>query len=143
MEPECPFCSIVDGVDHDVEILFRTDDWLAFFPTSPATPGHTLVIPVAHVADLWEAGPLLGGKLGEAVVRVGRAIAAALSPDGMNVISSAGHAAEQSVFHAHLHVVPRWTEDPIGPIWPPKRSMDDELESDLADRIRSELNASL
>jgi histidine triad (HIT) family protein len=71
------------------------------------------------------------------VVRVGAAIRDALTPDGMNLISSAGSAAEQTVFHAHLHVVPRWLRDPIGPIWPPKERMSEVLREDLADAIRA------
>jgi histidine triad (HIT) family protein len=60
----------------------------------------------------------------------------ALSPDGMNLISSSGSVAEQTVFHAHLHVVPRWVNDPIDRIWPPKRRMSEAIKEDVAERIR-------
>src|SRR5438552_394193 len=84
---QCPFCRIVLRTD-PAEILCETESWVAFFPTSPATPGHSLVIPRLHVPDFLSLDSALGGKLMAGVVRVGRAIEAALQPDGMNLISS-------------------------------------------------------
>lgn len=137
-EGGCDFCAIARGEDQSVEVVCEAEGWIAFFPVDPATPGHTLVIPRAHVADLWDLDASLGADLMGAVVRVGRAITAALKPEGMNLITSAGTAAEQTVFHLHLHVVPRWTRDGFGQIWPVKgkRYQDEQLE-DVADRIRA------
>ena len=72
-----------------------------------------------------------------AVIRVGRAIDSSLKPEGMNLITSAGKVAEQTVPHLHLHLVPRWKKDDFGPIWPleDKKYEDAELEN-VADRIR-------
>jgi histidine triad (HIT) family protein len=112
-------------------VISEADSWLAFFPTAPATPGHTLIIPRNHVSDLWVADLHLGEELTGAAVRVGRAIKAAVEAEGMNLITSAGEAAEQTVFHLHLHLVPRWTDDRFE-IWPPKRSMAPRLKADLA-----------
>src|SRR4051812_20757597 len=103
---DCPFCAIARGEDGSVEIVCERSQWVAFFPPEPATPGHTLIIPRAHVRDLWHADPELGAVLMEAVIHVGNAVQTAVSPDGMNLISSAGEAAEQTVFHLHLHIVP-------------------------------------
>jgi histidine triad (HIT) family protein len=71
-----------------------------------------------------------------AVIRVGRAIEASLDPDGMNFITSAGKTADQTVFHLHLHVVPRWERDGFGDIWPGGRRYEDAELVDVADRIR-------
>lgn len=114
----CAFCAIARGQGDDTEVIASGADWVAFFPLSPATTGHTLVIPRAHIRDLWHADPMLACSLTAAAVQVGQAIEMALKPEGMNLITSAGQAAEQSVFHLHLHVVPRWASDDIGPIWP-------------------------
>ena len=70
------------------------------------------------------------------VLRVGRAIQEALTPEGMNLISSAGEAASQTVFHLHLHVVPRWHGDHIGNIWPPSEPWSETVKDDVADAIR-------
>jgi len=118
MEVSCPFCAIAHGDDRTVEVICEGKRWVAFFPLQPATPGHTLVIPRLHVSDFWEASEDLASDLAVAVQRVGNAVRTAVSPEGLNLITSAGVAAEQSVFHLHLHVVPRWTKDGFGDIWP-------------------------
>jgi histidine triad (HIT) family protein len=134
----CPFCAIAQGETASVEVVCEADDWVAFFPLEPATPGHTLVIPRIHVADLWEADRSLVSELTQAVQRVGRAMQESIQPEGLNLITSAGRAAEQTVFHLHLHVVPRWTRDGFGAIWPVegKRYRDQQIE-DVADRVRA------
>jgi histidine triad (HIT) family protein len=133
----CDFCAIARGHDSNVEVVCEAETWIAFFPLSPATPGHTLIIPRKHVTDLWKADPELGADLMRAVIRVGRAITASLQPEGMNLITSAGAAAEQSVFHLHLHVVPRWRRDGFGDIWPPEKQYEDAQLENVADRIRA------
>lgn len=137
-EPDCAFCKIATGGDGDVEILCAGATWVAFFPRNPATPGHTLVIPREHVTDLWALKEGLGGELINAVVRVGHAIQAAATPAGLNLISSAGEVAEQTVFHLHLHVVPRYAGDGLDPIWPAKRETPPRETEELARRIRQE-----
>lgn len=134
---DCAFCAIARGEDRSVEIVCEAESWIAFFPKEPATPGHTLVIPRIHVTDLWEVEPPLGSELMAAVIRVGRAIEKALKPEGMNLITSSGRVAEQTVFHLHLHIVPRWKRDNFGRIWPieGKKYEDTTLDA-IADRIR-------
>ena len=136
-DPHCPFCMIARGEDASVEVVCEGDSWVAFFPREPATPGHTLVIPRVHVRDLWELQQPLDAELISAVGAVGRAIQEGLNPEGMNLISSSGAAAEQTVFHLHLHVVPRWHRDRIGRIWPPKRRMVEQLTEAVAAQIRA------
>lgn len=134
----CDFCDIARGETTDsVDLVCEDDKWLAFFPLNPATPGHTLVIPRTHVPDLWRADAALAAELMSAVVRVGRAVDRALNPEGMNLITSAGETAEQTVFHLHLHVVPRWKRDGFGKIWPLEDTYEDAELGDVADRIRS------
>ena len=134
--PDCDFCSIARGEDPSAEIVCEGELWVAFFPRHPATLGHTLVIPRSHVADLWKVEPPLGNHLMAAVIDVGRAIQAALAPEGMNLITSAGDIAEQTVFHLHLHLVPRWPSDGFGDIWPPAGLNDDLALKDAAAKIR-------
>jgi histidine triad (HIT) family protein len=131
----CPFCAIAAGHDESVEIVCSGDTWMAFFPIDPATPGHTLIIPRRHVRDLWAADDRLAGQLILAARRVGKAIESAVTPEGMNLITSAGEAAEQTVLHLHLHLVPRWADDGLD-IWPPKKPMAKELKQDLARAVR-------
>jgi histidine triad (HIT) family protein len=133
---DCDFCAIARGEDCSVEVVCEDKNWIAFFPLDPATPGHTLVIPRKHVADLWKVDASLGSELMAAVIRVGRAIDESLKPEGMNLITSAGKVAEQTVFHVHLHIVPRWHRDGFGRIWPVEGKFEDADLQDVADRIR-------
>lgn len=73
-----------------------------------------------------------------AVIEVGNAIQTALSPEGMNLISSAGSVAEQTIFHLHLHLVPRTKGDRLGPIWPEDAELAAETRAKLLARIRAE-----
>lgn len=138
----CDFCAIVRGEETDVDLVCEGETWIAFFPLTPATPGHTLVIPRRHVPDLWSVGPELGAELMSAVIRVGRAIREALLPEGMNLITSAGKVAEQTIFHVHLHVVPRWQHDAFDDIWPPRKELPGVDLKDVAARIREACSAS-
>jgi diadenosine tetraphosphate (Ap4A) HIT family hydrolase len=138
----CDFCAIARGEDRSVEVVCEEESWIAFFPLDPATPGHTLVIPRQHVVDLWEVEPPLGADLMAAVIRVGCAIGASLKPEGMNLITSAGKVAEQTVFHLHFHVVPRWQRDGFGQIWPVEGKFEDADLEDVADRIREACSTS-
>jgi histidine triad (HIT) family protein len=133
---ECDFCAIARGEDDSVEIVCEATSWVAFFPHQPATPGHTLVIPRSHGPDLWSIEPEVAADLMGAVIAVGRAIRDAVVPEGLNLITSSGAAAEQTVYHAHLHVVPRWRTDGFGEIWPPKGELPGVDLEGVADRIR-------
>lgn len=133
----CPFCAIVRGEDARAEVICVTESWVAFFPDAPATPGHTLIVPVGHYSTLWSAPVAVAQQLMLGAWTVGTAAFEALRPSGMNLITSAGTAAEQSVPHVHLHVVPRWNNDRIGRIWPPKRRLKHEMREDLAEAMRA------
>lgn len=131
----CVFCRILEGQE-SAEIICEGTNWLAFFPLRPATPGHTLVIPREHVEDYWAASPTTVAAVGAGALRVGRAIQEALAPAGMNLITSAGTAAEQTVFHLHIHVVPRWPGDGFDRIWPPSRRYENAALENVAGRVR-------
>ena len=140
MDLKCEFCQIVRG-EKPARIVADASDALALFPLRPAAPGHTIVIPKTHVRDLWAAGSLLDTGLMQAVIDVGHAIRTVLRPDGLNLISSAGEAASQTVFHLHLHVVPRWAGDHFGTIWPPSPPLTDQAKDETAAAIRAAYTA--
>ena len=94
---------------------------VAILPLSPLAPGHTLVVPRSHVENVFAAAD---GDL-TATILLAREVAAALrvvaGAEGVNILHASGSAAEESVFHMHLHVVPRWADDGIT-TWPSGRS---------------------
>jgi histidine triad (HIT) family protein len=136
MDLGCEFCQIVRG-ERPARVVADAPDALALFPLRPVCLGHTLVIPKTHVRDLWAAGSPPGAGLMQVVIGVGQALNTALRPDGLNLISSAGEAASQTVFHLHLHVVPRWAGDPLGNIWPPSPPLTEEVKDETAAAIRA------
>jgi histidine triad (HIT) family protein len=123
---DCVFCKIVTGelpatrVDEDERTI-------AFMDINPATRGHALVIPRAHAADLHEIGAEDLGACAVAAQRLADRMRERLGADGVNVINSCGSAAWQTVFHFHLHVVPRYVGDPLELPWIPAPGDLDEI----------------
>ena len=115
---DCPFCEIVQREDPDAREVYRDEHVVAFFPTEPAVLGHTMVVPREHVPDIWSLSEEKAAHLARATVRLAGAIREAVHPEGLNVIQSNGEAATQTVFHLHVHLVPRWIGDAMGHIWP-------------------------
>lgn len=134
----CPFCEIAARADPDAREVYRDDQTVAFFPIEPATLGHTLVIPRRHVADIWELDQELVRRLGTVILSAAHAIRRAMQPDGLNIIQSNGAAATQTVFHLHVHLVPRWEGDAIGRIWPPETNYSEDAKDDAWELIRRE-----
>ncbi|MFI5554228.1 HIT family protein [Streptomyces sp. NPDC051738] len=138
LEQDCVFCEIVAGTG-EARVVHEDEHTLAFFPLAPATRGHTLVVPKAHTADLWVMDEAAAQRLFHTVMLVGRALREVLRPAGMNVVNSTGAVATQTVFHTHVHLVPRGPGDTMGSIWPPKGAgfrYEDEAATDaLATRL--------
>nr|DAN15568.1 MAG TPA: hypothetical protein [Caudoviricetes sp.] len=133
--PSCPFCAIIMGEGRAREV-YRDDHAVAFFPLQPASLGHTLVVPRRHIPDIWALPEQTAAHLSRAVLRVAAALRAAVTPDGLNIIQSSGAAATQTVPHLHVHLVPRWAADAMGPIWPAKPpSHPPQVLDDLRDKL--------
>lgn len=137
-DPDCPFCEIVQRDDPDAREVYRDRHVVAFFPHNPATLGHTLVIPRIHVPDIWTLDRSTAEQLADATTRLAAAVKRAVNPDGLNVIQSNGSAASQTVFHLHIHLVPRWEGDPIGHIWPPESNYSEKEKDDAWEALRVE-----
>ena len=132
----CPFCEIVQRDDPDAREVYRDEHVVAFFPTEPAVLGHTMVVPREHVPDIWSLSDETAEHLARATVRLAAAVREAVEPEGLNIIQSNGEAATQSVFHLHVHLVPRWDGDAIGPIWPEETDYSERAKAQMQDRVR-------
>lgn len=138
-DPECPFCAIIANGGGAREV-HRDDQTVAFFPTNPATLGHTLVIPRQHIPTIWDVNPAVAAAVGATTLAVAHALRATVGPDGLNIVQSNGAAATQTVPHLHVHVVPRWDDDQIGDFWPDTTNFsDDELERTRS-RVQNAVN---
>ncbi|GGS07823.1 hypothetical protein GCM10010269_53560 [Streptomyces humidus] len=110
-QEDCPFCRIVAGAA-PAQVLREWPDALAIVPRHPVTPGHALVIPRTHVADV-AVDPAVSAST------MRRAAEMAFNLGECNIITSRGESATQSVFHLHMHVLPRRPEDGLALPWTP------------------------
>jgi histidine triad (HIT) family protein len=132
---DCLFCGIVEG-SVPSQTIDSDERTVAFMDINPATPGHALVVPRAHSADLLEIEPddLSASIL--AAQRLAKRMEEKLDADGINVLNACGAAAWQTVFHFHLHVIPRYEDDPLKLPWVPGPGDEDEIKS-MAEKLRA------
>jgi len=135
-DPDCLFCGIVAGTIPS-ETIDSDERTVAFMDINPATPGHALVVPRKHSADLMEIRPEDLTATTLAAQRLARHMKGALNADGINLINACGAAAWQTVFHFHIHVVPRYEADPLKLPWVPEPGDPDEI-AQIAKRLRGE-----
>ena len=136
LEPEpanaadCIFCKIISG-DLPSRQIYTDDHAVAFLDINAWHRGHTLVVPRRHVVDVISGDPSLP-ELAPAVDAVARMLAHRLAADGINILSSAGAVAGQTVFHSHVHVIPRYADEPgLARLVNPVEVPDGELDSVL------------
>ena len=136
MAADCIFCAIVAG-DAPAQVIDSDEHTVAFMDIAPATRGHALVIPRNHAADLMEISDEDLGHTIAAAQRLARKLEQTLEPAGFNVLNACGRAAWQTVFHFHLHVIPRYDDDPLELPWVPSQGDPDEIAA-TARQIRGE-----
>jgi len=115
---DCLFCKIVAG-ELPSQRVDQDERTVAFMDISPATRGHALVVPRNHATDLLEADPDDLAAVAVAAQRLAKRSVERLGADGVNLINSCGAAAWQTVFHLHMHVIPRYHDDPLELPWVP------------------------
>jgi histidine triad (HIT) family protein len=126
MTDDCIFCKIVSG-EIPAQVLEQDEHTLTFMDVAPATRGHALVIPKRHATDLWEIEPDELAAVATAAQRQALRVRDRLGADGVNLINSCGPAAWQTVFHLHMHVIPRYAGDPLKLPWEPAPGDMDEI----------------
>jgi len=130
----CLFCGIVAG-DVPAQIVDSDEDTVAFMDISPATRGHALVIPRRHSRDLMEISDEDLAATSKAARRLAQRMDAVLEPDGFNILNSCRPAAWQTVFHFHIHVVPRYDDDPLKLPWVPGSGDEEQIRA-VAEALR-------
>ena len=133
-DPDCLFCKIIAG-DIPGTIVAEDDRTVAFMDINPATRGHALVVPRRHAADLGEISSEDFAAVADAARRLAIRARSALDADGINLINSWGPTAWQTVFHLHVHVIPRYEDDPLRLPWKPAPGNEMEIAA-AADALR-------
>lgn len=134
---DCVFCKIVDG-QIPASTVYEDEDCVAFMDIGQVNPGHVLVAVKRHAQDLYALDDAQAAAVARGVARVARAIRAAFAPEGLSVYQANGAAAGQTVFHYHVHLVPRFADDGMSFTWPVQNPPREALE-ECAVRIRAAL----
>ena len=134
---DCIFCKIIAG-EIPAAKVYEDEHVFAFMDIAPANPGHTLVIPKQHYRNIFDMPVEVGTQIMQVAIPIANAIRAALNPDGLNLFQSNEAAGFQTVFHFHLHLIPRWEGDPLRLPWRPSEGDMEEI-NNIAAEIRGAL----
>lgn len=129
----CIFCKILNG-DIPSAKLYEDENFAIILDVGPASFGHALVLPKDHYANLFEMPEELLAKLMSLAKVWGEKIVKALGADGLNLVQNNGLAAGQTVFHYHLHMIPRYEGDNVGNLWTPG-SLTAEARQEILDKL--------
>jgi histidine triad (HIT) family protein len=134
---DCVFCRIVAGQIPSTRV-YEDEHTLAFMDIGHVNPGHTLVAVKKHAANVFELEETQAEAVARAIVKISRALKKAFEPEGLSVYQANGKAAGQTVFHYHVHLLPRHAGDGMELTWPVKNPPRERLE-EYAGKIRAAL----
>lgn len=136
VDKDCIFCKIAGG-EIPSDTVYEDEDFRVILDISPASKGHAIILPKNHAANLFELEEEDGEKIIKVAQKVGKAMMETLGCDGLNVLQNNGKAAGQTVFHLHLHMIPRYTGDKVNITWTPGEGKDNAA---LAEQIQKALS---
>ena len=134
---DCIFCKIING-EIPSNKIYESENFVAFLDIMPINPGHTLIVSKEHYENMDELPGELGEELLRVIKTVARAIVKAVNADGYNIGMNNGRAAGQLVMHAHIHIIPRFSDDGLKS-WPQER-MDDSKLREIGEKIKKEID---
>ena len=135
---DCIFCKIAAG-EIPSATIFENEDVRVILDIAPAAKGHAILLVKEHAANIFELDSALAARVFAVVPKVARAIKEELGCDGMNILQNNGPEAGQTVFHLHIHFIPRWKDDTVKITWK-QGSYEDGEAAALADRIKKRMN---
>ena len=130
---ECIFCKIANG-EIPSATLYEDDEFRVILDLGPASKGHALILPKSHAANIYELPDELAGKAMVLAKKMAGKMTEALKCEGFNIVQNNGEIAGQTVFHFHMHLIPRYKVDQVDVTWVP---------GTLTDEVRDEIIAKL
>lgn len=130
-DENCIFCKLANG-DIPTATLYEDDDFRVILDAGPAAKGHALIIPKEHYANLYELSDELAAKVLVLAKKMITKLTDILGCDGYNIVQNNGEAAGQTVFHFHLHMIPRYKDDGVGVTWKVGELKEEDKEELLA-----------
>lgn len=129
----CIFCKIANG-EIPSATLYEDDKFRVILDLGPASKGHALILPKEHYADIYEIPEELAGEAYKLAVKMAKKLTAVLNCDGFNIVQNNKEVAGQTVFHFHMHLIPRYADDQVGLTWKPG-TLTEEDKKDILNKI--------
>lgn len=126
----CIFCKIANG-EIPAATLYEDENFRVILDLGPASKGHALILPKSHAANIYELSDEMAAKAMILAKKMATAMTAALKCDGFNIVQNNGECAGQTVFHFHMHLIPRYEGDGVGLTWKPGQLSDEDKEEIL------------
>ena len=123
----CIFCKIANG-EIPAATLYEDENFRVILDLGPASKGHALILPKSHAANIYELSDEMAAKAMILAKKMATAMTAALKCDGFNIVQNNGECAGQTVFHFHMHLIPRYKGDQVGITWHPGELSDADKE---------------
>ena len=137
-DENCIFCKIANG-DIPAATIYEDDEFRVILDLGPASKGHALILPKSHYKDICEVDEGIAAKLFPLAARIGGAMKQGLGASGFNVVQNNGTSAGQTVFHLHVHVIPRYEDGPAMVTWEPGQSDAEEL-AEVAEILKNTIS---
>ena len=122
----CIFCKIANG-EIPAATLYEDENFRVILDLGPASKGHALILPKSHAANIYELSDEMAAKAMILAKKMATAMTAALKCDGFNIVQNNGECAGQTVFHFHMHLIPRYVNDGQKILWTPGESTPEEM----------------
>ncbi len=136
-DEDCIFCRIANG-EIPSATLYEDERFRVILDLNPANPGHALILPKEHYADVTAIPDEIAAQVLPLGARIGQAMKEALGCDGFNIVQNNGEAAGQTVFHFHVHVIPRYAGEEKMVCWNPGSYAEGEMD-EVAEKLRRSL----
>lgn len=132
---DCIFCKLANG-DIPTRSIYEDEDFKVILDAAPATKGHALILPKSHADNLYELPDETAAKAFVLAKNLATSMTEKLSCAGFNIVQNNGAAAGQTVFHFHMHLIPRYENDGQEILWDPKSFEDSEMDA-IRDMLQS------
>ena len=132
---DCIFCKIANG-EIPSATLYEDEDFRVILDLGPASKGHALILPKAHAANIYEISDDMAAKAMILAKKMATKMTEALKCDGFNIVQNNGEPAGQTVFHFHMHLIPRYEGDQVGITWKPG-TLTDEVKNEILEELKS------
>lgn len=129
----CIFCKIANG-EIPAATIYEDERFRVILDLGPASKGHALVLPKEHYADIYEIPEDLAGEAYKLAARLAKKLTEVLNCDGFNIVQNNKEAAGQTVFHFHMHLIPRYENDQVGLGWKPG-TLTEEVKQEILEKM--------